>query len=165
MLQWASPLTSLAPVPTGLFIDNQFLPATGESTIDLENPSTGKFLAKVYAAQAADVDKAVASSKKAFTTSWRATTQETRRQLLHRLGDLIERDAEELASLEAVDAGVLYRASLALGVAQAAEACRYFAGWADKIHGTSMHITQGLAYTRREPIGVCAAIVPWNAPL
>lgn len=81
------------------------------------------------------------------------------------MADLIERDANELASIEAVDAGMLYRMSLGLSVALAAETCRYFAGWTDKLDGQSMRIAEGMAYTQREPIGVCSAIVPWNAPL
>lgn len=55
--------------------------------------------------------------------------------------------------------------SLGLSVALAAETCRYFAGWTDKLDGQSMRIAEGMAYTQREPIGVCSAIVPWNAPL
>lgn len=54
---------------------------------------------------------------------------------------------------------------MGLHVPQAVDTLRYFAGWADKVDGVSMTIPQGFAYTRREPIGVCAAVVPWNAPL
>jgi aldehyde dehydrogenase (NAD+) len=158
-------LTNFPKVPTGLFIDNQFIPAAGDALVEVENPATGTLLAKVSAAQPADVEKAVASSSKAFRGSWRYTAPEERRRLLNRLGDLIERDGEELASLEAVDAGMLYAMSLSMSVGQAAEACRYFAGWADKIQGRTMRITEGMAYTKRHPIGVCAAIIPWNAPL
>jgi aldehyde dehydrogenase (NAD+) len=152
-------------VPTGLFIDNQFAPAARDAHVEVENPATGTLLAKVSAAQPADVDKAVASSSRAFRESWRDTAPEERRRLLNRLGDLIERDGEELASLEAVDAGMLYGTSLGMSVSQAAETCRYFAGWADKIQGRTMRIAEGMAYTKRHPIGVCAAIMPWNAPL
>ncbi|CAK7207248.1 hypothetical protein SEUCBS139899_010058 [Sporothrix eucalyptigena] len=148
-----------------LFIDNEFSPAANNETVDVENPTTGDLLAKVSAAQPSDVDKAVVSSHAAFKGSWRKTPPEIRRQLLHRLGDLIERDGDELASIEAVDAGMLFHGSLALSVRQAVETCRYFGGWADKIQGKSMHIAEGMAYTKREAIGVCAAIVPWNAPL
>lgn len=148
-----------------MFIDNEFVPATNNELLDVDNPTTGDLLAKVSAAQAIDVDKAVASSQTAFSESWLKTTPQQRRQLLHRLGDLMERDTVELASIEAVDAGMLFRDSQALSVHQATETCRYFAGWADKIQGKSMKISEGIAYTKREAIGVCAAIVPWNAPL
>jgi len=151
-------------VPTGLFINNEFVAASGDAILNLENPATGAQLAKVSAAQKEDVDRAVEAAKKAYST-WKTTDPSTRRGLLNRLADLIERDAQDLASLEAVDGGILYRDSMGLHVPQAVDTLRYFAGWADKVDGVSMTISQGLAYTRREPIGVCAAVVPWNAPL
>lgn len=104
------------------------------------------------------------SAKRAYRT-WRAESPGTRRNLLNKLADLVERDATDLASLEALDAGILYRDSIGLHIHQALENLRYFAGWADKVDGLSLTIPEGMAYTRREPIGVCAAIVPWNAPL
>lgn len=161
------PLLTSFTVPTGLFIDNEFVAATNNTTVDIENPSTGDTLGAVSAAQAADVDKAVASSLAAFQGPWHKskTGPEQRRLLLLKLGDLIERDGDELASIEAVDCGMLFRGSQALSIRQAVETCRYFAGWADKIQGKSMDISEGLAYTRHDPIGVCAAIVPWNAPM
>ncbi|ETS87883.1 hypothetical protein PFICI_01711 [Pestalotiopsis fici W106-1] len=149
-------------VPTGLFIDNKFEPATSGATIDVENPSTGKHLATVSAAQAEDVDRAVQSAKKAYV-SWKKVDSGEKRRLLNRLADLVERDAVELASLEALESGVLYGVSRALHVQESISNLRYFAGWADKLDGDSLSIPQGLAYTRREPIGVCAAIVPWNS--
>ncbi|RCI12869.1 hypothetical protein L249_1089 [Ophiocordyceps polyrhachis-furcata BCC 54312] len=152
-------------VPTGLFIDNGFHEASLGRTVDLENPANGAFLATVAAAQAEDVDRAVASSAAAFTSTWRTNGPSQSRALLNRLAELIERDAEDLASLEALDAGMLYRESLGLSVQQSAETCRYYAGWVGKLDGRSMSIEQGMAYTRRQPFGVCAAIVPWNAPL
>lgn len=152
-------------VPTGLFIDNKFSPAANNETISLENPASATFLATVSAAQESDVERAVESSAAAFKSTWRETAPQVRRALLNKLADLIDRDAEDLASLEAVDAGILYAGSLAMHVPQAVETCRYFAGWVDKLDGDSMRIEQGIAYTQREPIGVCAAIVPWNAPL
>ncbi|KAI5460410.1 aldehyde dehydrogenase domain-containing protein [Mariannaea sp. PMI_226] len=151
-------------VPTGLFINNEFVPATNNATLDLENPATGAHLAKVSAAQKEDVDRAVAASKNAYV-SWKTAAPESRRTALNKLADLIERDAKELASLEAIDGGILFRDSMGLHIPQSIDTLRYFAGWADKVDGVSMTIPQGLAYTRREPIGVCAAVVPWNAPL
>jgi aldehyde dehydrogenase (NAD+) len=133
--------------------------------LDLQNPATGASLGSISAAESADIDKAVAAAEAAYRTTWRGTGCEDRRRLLLRLADLLERDAEVLASLEAVDAGILYRDSFGIFVPQAVETCRYYAGWADKIGGDALTITQGVAYTRREPFGVCAAVVPWNAPL
>lgn len=88
-----------------------------------------------------------------------------RRALLFKLAELIERDSEIFATIEALDAGVLFNDSKFLHVAAAVETLRYFAGWADKCNGSSMPISGGMAYTKKEPIGVCAAIVPWNSPL
>lgn len=152
-------------VQTGLFIGNAFVPAADNATINLQNPATGEFLASVSAAQVADVDRAVACAREAYQSTWRSTCPGQRRALLNRLADLIERNAKDLASLEAIDAGILYRDSRVVAVPQAAETCQYYAGWADKVDGKSMSISQGIAYTRREPLGVCAAIVPWNSPL
>ncbi|KAF5664281.1 aldehyde dehydrogenase (nad+) [Fusarium heterosporum] len=151
-------------LPTGILIDNEFQPAADNKTITIENPSTCTPIGDVSAAQSSDVDRAVSSSKKAFAT-WKTTAPAERRRLIHRLGDLIEENAKDFASIEAVDAGMLYNMSMGLSVAQAVETCRYFAGWADKLDGQSIDYDGGLAYTKRDPIGVCAAIVPWNTPL
>ncbi|KAJ1325995.1 betaine-aldehyde dehydrogenase [Microdochium nivale] len=151
-------------VSTGLFIDNEFVPALDNATVELENPATGKHLATVSAAQAADVDRAVASSKKAFQ-SWKATPPTKRRDLLLALAAILEKRAPEIASLESLDGGILYGDSMGLNIPQSVETLRYFAGWADKVDGETLTIPEGFAYTRRGPVGVCAAIVPWNAPL
>lgn len=131
----------------------------------IENPSNGQLLASISAAQKEDVDAAVVSAQKAFKGSWKSTPPTQRGQLLNRLADLIERDADDLASIEALDAGVLFRESKGLHISQSLETLRYFAGWADKITGQLLDIPQGYAITRREPLGVCAAIIPWNSPL
>ncbi|EGX88431.1 aldehyde dehydrogenase, putative [Cordyceps militaris CM01] len=152
-------------VPGGLFINNEFQPATGGAELQVENPSTGDHLATVSAAQREDVDKAVTAAQAAFQGAWKAVSPAARGQLLNRLADLVERDADDLASLQALEAGVLFRESKDLHIPQASETLRYYAGWADKITGQLLSIPHGHAYTRREPLGVCAAIVPWNAPL
>ncbi|TPX18107.1 uncharacterized protein E0L32_011831 [Thyridium curvatum] len=152
-------------VPTGLFINNEFVPAKSGATVSLENPASGAKLGDIASAEAADVDEAVKAAETAYKTVWSQTLPEQRRNLLNKLADLMERDAAELASIEAVDAGILYRDSFGMAVPQAVETCRYYAGWADKLDGDSLSLAMGMAYTRREPFGVCAAIVPWNAPL
>ncbi|KAM3429282.1 hypothetical protein NHJ13734_008240 [Beauveria thailandica] len=153
-------------VHTGLFINNEFQPAAGGSELQVENPTTGDRLATVSAAQKEDVDRAVEAASAAFRApAWRDAGPAKRGKLLNRLADLVERDADDLASLEALEAGILFKESKALHVAQSAETLRYFAGWADKITGQLLSIPHGHAYTRREPLGVCAAVVPWNAPL
>ncbi|EJP66827.1 Aldehyde dehydrogenase [Beauveria bassiana] len=152
-------------VHTGLFINNDFQPAAGGSELQVENPTTGARLATVSAAQKEDVDRAVEAASAAFRGAWRDVGPAERGKLLNRLADLVERDADDLASLEALEAGVLFNDSKALHIPQTAETLRYFAGWADKITGQLLSIPQGQAFTRREPLGVCAAVVPWNAPL
>ncbi|PHH62118.1 hypothetical protein CDD81_7549 [Ophiocordyceps australis] len=152
-------------VPTGLFINNEFVAATDNKTIQLENPATGQPLATVAAAQAADVERAVQAAWRAYDGTWRRAKPQVRRALLNRLADLIEAHGKELASIEALDAGMLFRMSMGLSVPQAAETLRYYAGWVGKVEGQTVDIDEGMAYTRREPIGVVAAVVPWNAPL
>ncbi|KEF63574.1 aldehyde dehydrogenase (NAD+) [Exophiala aquamarina CBS 119918] len=151
-------------VYTGIFIDNEFVPATGNATIDLENPATGEHLATVSCAQEQDIDIAVKSSQVAYN-DWKSTSPGIRRQLLNKLADLLERDAADVSALESLDAGILYNDSTALNVPQALENLRYFAGWADKVDGLTLAIPEGMAYTRREPYGVCVAIIPWNSPV
>lgn len=117
------------------------------------------------AATGNDIDVAVGVAKEAFGSTWRYILQAEKGRVLGRLADLIERDAEELGSIEAVDAGILFAESKNLHIVQAVETLRCFAGRADKITGQHIQIPQGYTYTRREALGVCAAIVPWNSPL
>ncbi|KAF0324941.1 putative aldehyde dehydrogenase [Colletotrichum asianum] len=130
-----------------------------------KNPFNLEKLATLSAAQGADVDLAVKAAEAAFYGGWKTTLPPVRAKLLHRLADLVEQHADELALLEALDAGILFNDSKALHVPNAVSTLRYFAGWTDKIDGKLLQIPEGTAYTLREPIGVCAAIVPWNCPL
>ncbi|KAJ6000843.1 hypothetical protein N7481_001252 [Penicillium waksmanii] len=151
-------------VPTGLFIHNEFVPSTTGQTLPVENPTTGESLGTISAAGPDDINRAVQSSKSGFDT-WKSVSGPAKARFLLKLADLIEQDAQTLASLEAVDAGTLYTDSIGLNIPQAVGCLRYYAGWADKMDGKSLEMDGGIAYTHREPIGVCAAIVPWNAPL
>ncbi|KAJ5309370.1 uncharacterized protein N7443_001831 [Penicillium atrosanguineum] len=154
----------LVTVPTGLFIHNEFVPSLSGKTLDVENPSTGEKLGIISAATADDIDRAVKSAKAGFET-WKTVPGSAKAKLLIKLADLIQRDTHDLASLEAVDAGTLYTDSVGLNVPQAIGCLRYYAGWADKIDGKTLDMDGGIAYTHREPLGVCGAIVPWNSPL
>ncbi|KAI2871929.1 hypothetical protein CBS11852_10915 [Aspergillus niger] len=147
-------------VPTTLFINNEFTPASTTETLTIENPSTGTPLATVSSASPADVDRAVHCATQALP-AWKATPGAIRGTLLHKLADLIERDAEDLASLEALEGGLLYTDSMNMSMPQSISTLRYYAGWADKIDGKTLHLPDGgVGYTFREPLGVCAAIVP-----
>ncbi|QVM07984.1 hypothetical protein D8B26_002680 [Coccidioides posadasii str. Silveira] len=152
-------------IPTGLFINNEFVPSLTGTTLDTTNPANGDLLATIAAASEEDINAAVQSAKDAFYTTWKATPPTTRQSLMLKLADLIERDVDEFANLEALDGGILLSGSKGMHVPHSVETLRYFAGWADKIDGKSIAIPSGIAYTHREPLGVCAAIVPWNAPL
>lgn len=151
-------------VPTGLFIHNEFVPSLTGKTLGVENPSTGECLGTIAAATAEDIDRAVVSAKAGFEI-WKKVPRSAKAGFLLKLADLIERDAQDLASLEAVDAGTLYTDSVGLNVPQAIGCLRYYAGWADKIDGKTLDMDGDIAYTYREPLGVCGAIVPWNSPL
>ena len=135
---------------------------------DTVNPATGKPHATCAEAGAAEVDAAVRAAWAAFTDPrWARCTPAGRARLLWRIADLIEADADDLARLETLDQGQPGAVARGFSVAGAAEHFRYFAGWCTKIEGTTVPVSQPdtLHYTRREPVGVCALIVPWNFPL
>jgi aldehyde dehydrogenase (NAD+) len=148
----------------GLFIDGQEVPT--DRLMECMNPFTGERWAMVPDAEEADVDRAVAAARSAFDEGpWRSLTATQRGALLRRLGDIIKRDAEELARIESTDNGKLYRETF--GQWQyIAEHFYYFAGMADKLQGDVVASDRPnfFIYTRREPLGVVAAITPWNSP-
>ncbi|KAH6884616.1 aldehyde dehydrogenase [Thelonectria olida] len=151
-------------VPTGLFINGAFVPGKTGSTIDVRNPLNEELLAKLASAQKADVDIAVNAAAAALK-GWRTVSAIQRGNLLNRLADLIEQRAEDFATIEAIDAGILYNDSLRGHVKHAANTLQYYARLAGQNTGDALEIPNGFAYTRREPFGICAAIIPWNAPL
>lgn len=150
---------------TELFIDGQFVPAKNGGTIDTLNPFNGELITKIAAAEAEDVDLAVAAAKRAFP-AWSAMGAAARGGLLLKLADLIEDNLEELAQLESLDTGHPIRDTRGLDVPRTAGCFRYFGGMADKIEGSVIPVEPGfLNYVMREPIGVVGQIVPWNFPL
>lgn len=150
--------------PTGLFINNQFVRSAQGKTFEVINPSTEEELAQVYESREEDVDTAVDYATAAFE-SWSTTDPAFRAGCLYRLADKIEEHAEELAGLESLDNGkalVSARGDIQLVVAY----IRSTAGIADKIMGTVPETGEThFSFTRREPIGVCGQIIPWNFPL
>jgi phenylacetaldehyde dehydrogenase len=141
----------------------------GEQPIAVIDPATGNQIGSLGNASAADVDAAVAAARAGFNASeWRDMKSQQRSRLMARIADLIELHAEELACLETLDNGKPLSISRAVDVPAAAGAFRYFAGWADKIHGNTHNLSMPgdyHAYTLREPVGVAALIIPWNYPL
>ncbi len=163
------PQSTTSPIQqTKILIDNKWVDSVSGKTFETINPATGEKLAQVAEADAADVDLAVKAARKAFHTksSWRRMSGAERGKLLNRLADLIEKNIEELATLESLDNGkpkeVARTADLPLVVA----CYRYYAGWADKIQGKTIPISGDyFCYTRHEPVGVVGQIIPWNFPL
>lgn len=154
----------------GLFIDGRWQEPHGPDELPVFDPSTAQQIGTVGAASAADVDRAVAAAAAAFDGPWARTRPAVRSRLLHRLADLVGEHAEEFAVLEALDVGKPVAAARAGDVPGAIAVLRYFAGWTDKIEGNTLQLSlqaQGEfhAFTLREPVGVCAGIVPWNYPL
>jgi acyl-CoA reductase-like NAD-dependent aldehyde dehydrogenase len=148
-----------------LFIDGQFVPALEGGEIDVVNPASGELITRIAAAQAEDVDLAVAAAKRAFP-GWAATPGAERGRLLLKLADRIEACSDELAHLESLDTGHPVRDSRILDVPRTAACFRYFGGIADKIEGKVIPVDAGfLNYVQRKPIGVVGQIVPWNFPL
>jgi aldehyde dehydrogenase (NAD+) len=121
----------------------------------------------VAEADAADVDLAVKAARTAYEHGpWRKASGPERARLLHRLADLIEKHADELARLESMDNGKPLAVAKAVDVAATIGCYRYFAGWSDKVMGKTIPIEGPFfCYTRHESIGVCGQIIPWNFPL
>ncbi len=152
---------------TKLFIGNEFVDATDHAVFGVENPAEASLLAEVAEAKQADIDRAVAAARRALESAeWQRLAARERGRLLYRLADLIEQQADELARIETLQNGKPYFESRQIDLPEAVAVLRYYAGWADKVHGETLPIAGPmLGYTRREPLGVVGAIVPWNFPL
>nr|XP_057943276.1 mitochondrial 10-formyltetrahydrofolate dehydrogenase-like isoform X1 [Doryrhamphus excisus] len=158
-------------MPHQCFIDGCFVDAENGKTYDTVNPTDGSVICKVSYASVGDVDRAVAAAKQAFVHGpWGRMNPRDRGNLLYKLADLMEQHQEELATIEAMDSGAVYTLALKTHVGMSIQTFRYFAGWCDKIQGKTVPINQArpnrnLTFTKKEPIGVCAIIIPWNYPL
>ena len=152
---------------TKLLIGNRWVSSESGETFGTCNPATGEEICQVAAAGATDVDKAVRAARNAFERgSWRKMNASERGRLLHRLADLIEAHGEELARLESLDNGKPVSLARRVDVPKTIACYRYFAGWADKVHGKTIPIDgEYFCYTRHEPIGVVGQIIPWNYPM
>lgn len=158
-------------MPHQCFINGQFTDADDGKTYDTINPTDGSTICKVSYASLVDVDKAVAAAKNAFENGeWGRMNARERGRLMYRLADLLEENQEELATIEALDSGAVYTLALKTHIGMSVQTFRYFAGWCDKIQGSTIPINQArpnrnLTFTKKEPLGVCAIIIPWNYPL
>ncbi|KAG9785253.1 Aldehyde dehydrogenase [Exophiala dermatitidis] len=154
-------------LPTGLFINNEFVKSSSGEKITSINPSDESEICSVEAASADDIDKAVKAARAAFNDpSWRDLPATDRGALMYKFADLLEANKETLATLETWDNGKPYSVALNEDLGEVVGTIRYYAGWADKIHGETIPTNpQKFAYTLKQPIGVCAQIIPWNYPL
>ncbi len=159
--------------PRPMLIDGNWTHAQSGKHFAVQDPATAETIAQVAEGDKADIDLAVKAARKAFESGpWRKMTASERGRIIHRIGDLILKHADELASLEALDNGKPKSVARAADVTLAADMFHYMSGWATKIEGKVIPISalaapgmDFLSITRPEPIGVVGQIIPWNFPL
>ncbi|HXW23194.1 MAG TPA: aldehyde dehydrogenase family protein [Xanthobacteraceae bacterium] len=150
-----------------LLIDGKWVEAASGKTFDSINPATGEVLAKVAEGDAEDIDRAVAAARRAFEGAWSKVKPYDRQVLLLKLADLVERNFDELSTLDTLDMGAPISRTGAtrrrvLGM------LRYYAGMTTALHGETVDNSlpgEIFSYTLKEPVGVVGAIIPWNGPL
>ncbi len=147
-----------------LYIHGEEVGATSGETFPSVNPATGEVIATVQQASTEDVDRAVASAGEGFA-EWSAMTGAERSRILNRAVAILREHNDELARLEVLDTGKPIAEALVVDVASGADCIEYFAGAAATIAGEHYDLGRNFAYTRREPLGVCAGIGAWNYPL
>ncbi|KAN0038202.1 hypothetical protein ACTA71_000374 [Dictyostelium dimigraforme] len=148
---------------TKLFINNEWVDPISKEKFKTYNPANGKLICEISEANELDVDIAVESSRNALNGEWGRMNGEERGKLILKLSNLIDQHREKLAYLETIDTGKPYRECLSYDIEESSKTLRYFGGWADKINGKYFPINENVtSITRHEPIGVVAAIVPWN---
>jgi aldehyde dehydrogenase (NAD+) len=149
-----------------LLIGGEWRDAEGGKTLPVINPATEEVIAEIGAASKSDVDAAVAAARAALTGPWGKLSARERGRLIWRVGEKLVEQIDQVARLETLHNGKPITESRHIEIPMAAECLQYFAGWADKIHGETVPVKgNALVYTTREPLGVVAAIVPWNFPL
>ncbi|MGV0597143.1 aldehyde dehydrogenase family protein [Mycolicibacterium porcinum] len=159
--------------PRQMFVDGQWVDALSEQRFDTVDPATERVLTTVPCSGPEDVERAVAAARRAFETGpWPAMTPAERQRMLWRIAEGISARADQFAQLESIDNGKSVAVAKAVDVTWAAEIFYYYAGWATKIEGRTVPVsvpwapgTTFHAFTLREPVGVCAQIIPWNFPL
>jgi acyl-CoA reductase-like NAD-dependent aldehyde dehydrogenase len=151
-----------------LLIDGEHVPASDGRTFETIDPATGRPITSVALAGPADVDRGVAAARRALEEGdWRTVSAAERGRLINRLADLIEAAADELAQLEALDNGKPVKIAKIVDVGGTVRHFRHFAGWCERVFGRVIPVHQPdvLCYTRKEPVGVCGQIIPWNFPM
>ncbi len=159
-------MTTLDRTPVSNYIDGTFTDGSSDDVIDVINPATAEVVGRFAASTADDVDKAVKAARAALP-AWSRTPPAKRSAVLHRLANVVEENLEELARLEAIDAGKPWTAASTEELPGIVDALRHFAGAARLTTGqpAGEYVENSTAYMRREPVGVVAGITPWNFPL
>ncbi|MFO0946939.1 MAG: aldehyde dehydrogenase family protein [Planctomycetota bacterium] len=152
---------------TKMLIDGKWVESRSGRSFVTVNPATEKPICEVAEGNSEDIDLAVKAASRAFHEGpWGKMDARERGRLINKLADLIEENIDELAALESLDNGKPIRDSRNADLPLVIDCLRYYAGWADKIHGQTIPIRGNyFCYTRREPVGVAGQIIPWNFPL
>ncbi len=160
-------VTSFIKQDRKMLINGKWVESASGKTFPSYNPATGEVMARVAEGDREDIDRAVKAARAAFENGpWRKMTPSERGRAIWRVGDLIEKNLQELAELEMLDNGKPLKVARVADVPLAADLFRYMAGWATKIEGNTIPIGgKYFAYTLREPVGVVGQIIPWNFPL
>jgi aldehyde dehydrogenase (NAD+) len=163
-LEWAAEwLKETKP----LYINGNWIPGSAGKTMETINPSNGKVLGTFTGASKEDVDLAVQAARVAFESGeWKEMSRKERGRRMHRISALIREHQDELATLESLDNGKLYKESYKDDVEESADLFEYYAGWTDKYYGEVNPVEGNFtSWTTRDPVGVCGQIVPWNFPI
>ena len=156
------------------FINGEYKSSIGNENITVINPANETVIGHVALGTKEDVNEAVASAKKAFhyNSPWRKISPDERGNILYKFAEKIAKNSETIAQMVTLENGKLIKDARGSDAGGAAKTFRYYAGWATKIEGETLDLSQpqkggkqNFAFTRREPIGVVAAIVPWNFPV
>ena len=152
---------------TQCFIDGNWVPAKSGKTFETLHPATEEVIAQVAEGGEADIDAAVKAARKAFESGpWSTMDARDRGRLMYKLADLMEEEIDSLAALESLDNGKPIRDARNADLPLAIDCIRYYAGFADKIHGATLPVRGNyFSYTRKEPVGVVGQIIPWNFPI
>ena len=172
-LQVAPEVNKFVQAQHKLLIDGQWVDSASGKTFETINPATEEHLADVAWGEAEDIDRAVKAARKAFAddSHWRRMSASERGRLIFKISELIEDNADELATLEALDNGKPQTVAKVADVALAADLFRYMAGWPTKIEGNTIPVSavvtggEFMGMTLKEPVGVVGQIIPWNFPL
>jgi acyl-CoA reductase-like NAD-dependent aldehyde dehydrogenase len=166
--QLSEPARGFASRRHQLLIDGEAVDAADSRSFETIDPATGQPITEVAQAGPQDVDRAVTAARQALEEGpWHTAPAAERARLMYRLADLIEANAGELAELESLDNGKPVKLARAVDVSQTVAWLRHFAGWAERIRGDLIPVRQPdmHVYTRKEPVGVCGQIIPWNFPM